>query len=86
MTLTSPPQPDGRRLSEFPDATIVDTFIRLGEIVDGHVSGRHHPNDGTILKEISRELGGAGLCSTGQSDVRSLRHRVGGTQQDGRFV
>lgn len=84
--LTSPQQPDGRRLSVFSDVTFVDTFIRLGEIADGHVSGRRHPNEGTSLKKCSWEVGGAVLISTVQSDVHSLRHRVGGTLQDRRFV
>ena len=78
--LTCDSDPAGWRLSMTADATLVEAFIRLGNMVDGHVTCRLSPDEGAIFIEISWEVGG--LCFTGQSDIISLHHREDRTLQD----
>lgn len=78
-------QPAGRRLV-FSDATFVGTFVRLGKIVDGHVTCRLSPNEGNIFKKLSWEEEGSILCFTAQSDVISLHHWEDRSPQDHWFI
>ncbi|KAF3698282.1 hypothetical protein EXN66_Car013963 [Channa argus] len=64
------------------DVTLVEAFIRLGNMVDGHVTCRLSPDEGAIFIEISWELGGRPLCLTVQRDIMSLHHREDRTLQD----
>ena len=72
----------GGRLSMSPDATLVEAFIRLGNMADGHVTRRLSPDEGSVFIEIGWGVGGSGLYFTVQSDVVSLHHREDGTLQD----
>lgn len=80
--LTCDVDPAGWRLSTTADVTLVEAFIRLGNMVDGHVTCRLSPEEGAIFIEISWELGGRALCLTVQSDIMSLHHREDRTLQD----
>lgn len=64
------------------DVTLVEAFIRPGNMLDGHVTCRLFSDEDAIFEESSWEVGGSGLCFTEQSDVISLHHREDRTLQD----
>ena len=80
--ITCDKQPGGWRLSQASDVTLVDSFIRLGDMVDGHVTCGRRPDKSAIFIEISLEVGGRRLTFTEQSGVLSRLHREDGTLQD----
>lgn len=78
--LTCDRDPAVWRLSITDGVTLVESFIRPGNMVDGHVTCRLSPDEGAIFIESSWEVGG--LCCTGESEIISLHHREDRTLQD----
>ncbi|XP_074480665.1 uncharacterized protein LOC141761235 [Sebastes fasciatus] len=64
------------------DVALVESFIRPGNTMDGHVSCRVAPDEAAIFIEISCEVRGSLLVSAAQSHIVSLHHRKDWTLQD----
>lgn len=78
-------QPAGWRLSH-THVTLVDAFMRLGDIIDDHVTSRLSTNNRVIFVESCWEGGLSVLCFTEQSNIISLHHGEDGTLQDYRSI
>ena len=74
--------PAGSRHSVTAGVTLVEAFIRLGNVVDGHVTCGFGPNEEAIFIETSRQVGRGWSCFAAQSDIFPLRHRENRTLQD----
>ncbi len=84
LSLTSDSQPALCWFSSTGDETLVESFIRLGNSVDGHVSCRAAVHKVATFIEFSGEVGGRLLLSAAQSHSVSLHHRKSRTLQDHR--
>lgn len=79
--LTLQQKPGGRRLSVFAVPAFICTFIRLGEIEDGHVTCRGGPHQKSVFEKVCRA--GAGVISfTVQGHLSALHHRSARTVQN----
>lgn len=65
------------------DAALVESFVRLGNTLDGHLSCRAAPDEAAIFIEISSsEVGRSRLLNAAQSHVVSFLYRKDRTLQD----
>ena len=83
LCLTSDSQPALWWCSNIRGA-LVESFIRHGNIVNGHLCCCSALHEDAIFVEISSEVGGVCLVSAAQSHIVSLHHRKDGTLQDHR--
>ena len=82
MLLTSDSQQALSRFTSSRDNALVGSFIKLGDIGDGHISFIACPDEDALLVEISYVTCGIVLLSTAESHSGSLSHRVDGNIKD----